>query len=382
MKSTETKTFETYKEFLSFMQKVNQDDKWLPCKVTDLHIESYQTADIDVERLNNNISLSATDEHIAESMTSNGTGCVISIPVGEETQTYPVRDTAVKSLCDRARLSGQTVYNNLTLLNHGFDQPKIMRYVKDRLGLILLRDGMVSAIHSGNDYDYSVLPAADLLQILEVELDYHMPNSKFVKGSFSHSLTTASFCFPDQEKDFLKILNDALARNKKPLEETAMPVLYFETNDIAQCSVTLVPKIRLSHSSFIRIGAPVSLTHQHKHTVFEFSQCIEKLFSSFRDNMKKVAELADVKITYPKECFINLAKKLKLPVKESNTALEIFLTYADDTNTSALDIYYALWEIPALLKASESSSEKLIRVEENITRALFANFKSVDKMIA
>ena len=74
---------------------------------------------------------------------------------------FPVRDTAYKSLLGRARISG----NALPKLS----RPKLAEVLNSCLALyrdsalLLIRDEKVSAAHSGDERDYSILEIDQLL---------------------------------------------------------------------------------------------------------------------------------------------------------------------------------------------------------------------------
>ena len=80
---------------------------------------------------------------------------------------YPLRTTAYKTLLDRAKISGTALPKlkkaelaavlNACLAVHSSD------------ALLLVRDEKVSATHSGDVRDYSVLPIDELLHTLEKE---------------------------------------------------------------------------------------------------------------------------------------------------------------------------------------------------------------------
>jgi hypothetical protein len=80
---------------------------------------------------------------------------------------YPLRDTAYKSLLDRAKVNGSALPKlsreklsevlNACFELHGND------------ALLLIRDEKVAAVHSGDPKDYSVLPISELLSLLQTK---------------------------------------------------------------------------------------------------------------------------------------------------------------------------------------------------------------------
>ena len=69
--------------------------------------------------------------------------------------------------------------------------------------LLLIRDEKISAAHSGDSMDYSVLPIDELLKVLTKTLDDRFPGSMFQGGYRDHSLSSASWTMPGQKEDLL-----------------------------------------------------------------------------------------------------------------------------------------------------------------------------------
>ena len=144
-----TTTFSTYPEMLSHHERLSKESVWRRCKVSELHIEPldmtsalYGNPDEFVEGTSNE-AVSDTAENLG-----------LALRVGGD--LYPIRMTAYKTLLDRAKISGTALPKlkrkdladvlNACLAVHSSD------------ALLLVRDEKVSATHSGDAKDYSVLP--------------------------------------------------------------------------------------------------------------------------------------------------------------------------------------------------------------------------------
>lgn len=124
-------------------------------------------------------------------------------------ELYPVRMTAYKSLLDRAKIGGTAL-------------PKLSREVLAEVlneclklysadALLLIRDEKISAVHSGDKVDYSVLPIDELLKGLQAKLDARFSGNEFESGYCDHSLVSASWRMPDQKEDLLGTYAKVLA---------------------------------------------------------------------------------------------------------------------------------------------------------------------------
>ena len=63
-----------------------------------------------------------------------------------------------------------------------------LSFIQLRLWL-LIRDEKVSAVHSGDAVDYSILPIDKLLKTVQEKLDARFPGNQFENGYSDHSLT-------------------------------------------------------------------------------------------------------------------------------------------------------------------------------------------------
>ena len=153
-----TTTFSTYPEMLSHHERLSKESVWRRCKVSELHVEPL---DLTSALYGNLSEFVAGTSNEAVSDTAENLG--LALRVGGD--LYPIRMTAYKTLLDRAKISGTAL-------------PKLKRKeladvlnaclaVHSSEALLLVRDEKVSATHSGDARDYSVLPIDELLHTLE-----------------------------------------------------------------------------------------------------------------------------------------------------------------------------------------------------------------------
>lgn len=103
--------------------------------------------------------------------------------------------------------------------------------------LLLIRDETVSAAHSGDDKDYSVLPMDELLTALEQKLEDRFPGFRFEGGYSDHSFTSGCWTFPGQKEDLLGTYAKPLAAHGKTAMATRLvPGIRFMTSDTGLAS--------------------------------------------------------------------------------------------------------------------------------------------------
>src|SRR5699024_7789407 len=93
---------------------------------------------------------------------------------------FPLRDTAYKSLLDRAKISG-TALPKLSREKLADVLNSCLALHRDS-ALLLIRDEKVAAAHSGDAMDYSVLEIDQLLDGLQIKMDERFPGNRFSSG--------------------------------------------------------------------------------------------------------------------------------------------------------------------------------------------------------
>lgn len=209
-------TFGSYLQILDCHQEQAKNSQWKRCSVRSLRIlpldeESSLTDDISA------FAEGTTQEAIDDTVL--GLGLAIRV----DGKLYPIRDTAYKSLLDRAKISGsvlpklsrKTLADVLNECLHMFNSE----------ALVLIRDEKVSAVHSGDARDYSILPVDELLTVLKKKLDERFPGGEFKEGYRDHSITSATFTFPRQREELLETYIKLLeTKGQKTIADKLIPV--------------------------------------------------------------------------------------------------------------------------------------------------------------
>lgn len=176
--------FSSYPTLLDYHEEQAKNSRWIRCKVADLQVEPLGESSPLIGNLSafavgtSQEAVKDTAENLGLAMRVNG-------------ELYPVRMTAYKSLLDRAKIGGTAL-------------PKLSREVLAEVlneclklysadALLLIRDEKISAVHSGDEVDYSVLPIDELLKALQAKLDARFSGNEFESGYCDHSLVSASW---------------------------------------------------------------------------------------------------------------------------------------------------------------------------------------------
>ena len=362
-------TFDSYPEMIHFHESLSKGTVWRRCKVKDLHVEPLDASSALCTTPSAFVP-GTSEDAVADTVENLG----LALRVGGD--LYPLRTTAYKTLLDRAKISGTALPKlkkaelaavlNACLAVHSSD------------ALLLVRDEKVSATHSGDVRDYSVLPIDELLHTLEQKMDARFPGYHFVNGYCDHAYTSGCWTFPSQREDMLGTYAKALqTKGMGTMATKLVPGIRFLTSDTGVASAK-VSAMLMGTQHPIHIGSCISVDHRLQRKVEDFDKELDQLFAQFCDSVSKLQTRLEIELKYPVHAMTRICKKFSLPKKEALEAIAMFeISYGGGTAT-AHDVFMALQEIPWLMKANKHPEAKLLTVEENMARALSIRWSDFD----
>lgn len=362
-------TFATFPEMQDYHQEQAKASIWTRCKVNSLEIEPLDKSSPLYGNVSAFVAGTTTD---AVEDTADHLGLAARV----DGNLYPIRETAYKSLLDRAKIGGTAL-------------PKLGRKVLAEVlndclklftadALVLIRDEKVSAIHSGDAVDYSVLPIDELLNTLQNKLDARFPGNQFEYGYADHSVASASWKMPDQKEDLLGAYTKLLAaQGKGTMASRLTPGIRFLTSDTGVASAK-VSALLIGGQYPIHIGGCVAVDHRHQSKVADFDVALDQLFAQFGESMEKLQKLMEIPLQYPVNAMTRVCKKLSMPKKAAIEAISMYEMAYGGGPATAHDIFLAMQEIPFILKSEGVSESKLLTLEENMARALSLKWSDYD----
>ena len=362
-------TFDSYPEMIHFHESLSKGTVWRRCKVKDLHVEPLDASSALCTTPSAFVP-GTSEDAVADTVENLGR----ALRVGGD--LYPLRTTAYKTLLDRAKISGTALPKlkkaelaavlNACLAVHSSD------------ALLLVRDEKVSATHSGDVRDYSVLPIDELLHTLEKKMDARFPGYHFENGYCDHAYTSGCWTFPDQKEDMLGTYAKTLqTTGMGTMAAKLVPGIRFLTSDTGVASAK-VSAMLMGTQHPIHIGSCISVDHRLQRKVEDFDKELDQLFAQFCDSVSRLQTLLEIELQYPVNAMTRICKKFSLPKKEALEAIAMFeISYGGGTAT-AHDVFMALQEIPWLMKANKHPEAKLLNVEENMARALSIRWSDFD----
>ena len=362
-------TFGSYGDMLEYHEEQAKNSLWTRCKVNSLMVEPLDKAS---PLYGDTSAFAAGTTNQAVEDTAENLGLAVRV----DGNLYPVRETAYKSLLDRAKINGTA----LPKLNRK-DLANILNACLQLFGadaLVLVRDEKVSAIHSGDAVDYSVLPIDELLRALQSKLDIRFPGNRFVYGYMDHSVSSASWKMPDQKEDLLGSYAKLLAsQGKSTMASKLTPGIRFLTSDTGVASAK-VSALLIGGQYPIHIGSCIAVDHRHQSTVSDFNIALDQLFAQFGESIEKLQKLLEVHLQYPVNAMTRVCKKLSMPKKAAIEAISMYEMAYGGGPATAHDVFLAMQEIPFIMKSDGMPESKLIALEENMSRALSIKWSDYD----
>lgn len=361
--------FSAFPDMLSYHEKIRTDSRWERTEVKNLEVAALDKASplfSDTASFDASVSREAIED-TAENL---------KLAIKVKDRFFPLRDTAYKSLLDRARVGGSALPK--------LPREKLAEVINSCLALhrdsalLLVRDEKVSAAHSGDTRDYSVLEIDQLLDGLQSKMDERFPGNQFSGGYVDHSITSASWTLPDQKTQLLDTYTKLLAaEGKTAMAAKLTPGIRFSTSDTGVASAK-VSALLVGLQYPIHIGGMISVEHRRQSKVPDFVESLDMLFAQFGDSVARLSGLLSIHLDHPVNAMTAICKRLALPKKAAMEAIDMFEMAIGEDSATAHDVFVAMQEIPFILKTQGTPESKLLALQENMARALTLKWRDYD----
>ena len=294
-------------------------------------------------------------------------------------ETYPVRSCAIKSILERARISGHAL-NKVSksiftqILNYCMD-------VASGDSLIKVADEKVSAVHGGDPKDYAILEILPLVQCVRSILDRDFAGNHFLTANFDHSIVTAIWSLDGQANELMETYRQAVAEKGVTEAMSARPGLRFTTSDVGVSAANLYPILLLGGSNrIIPLGDPLKLDHKNGADLDAFASSMDQLYACFKESIERQQQLLDVEIRYPYTTMLGVLKRIGITKKMSYEVADLFAGQSGvSSGCNAYQLYLAMSDVIFLAQCEGASAYRIAQLEENIARALRINWHEYDR---
>lgn len=361
--------FSDFPAMLSYHEQVRLNSRWERTEVKKLQVAALDKTSPLYEDTDS-FDLSVSREAVEDTAEN------LKLAIKLRDKFFPLRDTAYKSLLDRAKIGGSALPK--------LSREKLADVINSCLALhkdsalILVRDEKVAATHSGDDRDYSILEIDQLLDGLQHKMDERFPDNQFTAGYVDHAITSASWTLPGQKDELLETYTKLLvAEGKSSMAARLMPGIRFSTSDTGMASAK-VSALLFGTEYPIHIGGMIAVEHRRQSKVPDFVGSLDMLFAQFGDSVAKLAGLLTVHLDHPVNAMTAICKRLALPKKASLEAISMYEMAVGNEEATAHDVFMAMQEIPFILKTAGTPESKLLALQENMARALTFNWRDYD----
>lgn len=349
-------------EFLDFLKSIGRNSSWDRKKSKDLRLMPMDEDSKIAEQLREQYSQEGLDEEIINNTIRN-TGLVIRV----KNQYYPVRDCAIKTILDRAGISGPALRK--------VEKSVYARILNDCLkvaggeALLRISEGKVSAVLGGDCHDYAVLDTEQIFQRSVEYLNTHFAECNYLGGFYEHHMTSSLWELSSEDKLLEVYRNEMRLHGKTP--EEMKPVVRITTSDTGVSGANIYPMLLSgSRNDTIALGSPLRLEHKAGATIARFEEQLSMLYGKYQLAIGNLTKLLKIEIMNPVNCMKSVMKRLGIPKKYGMEAIELFKAQYGEDPCTAHDIYYGISEILFILACNGEEGSKITEMEEKIARAL------------
>lgn len=366
-------TFDDPGDFIQFLKERKENSRWMTAPSRNLVFETLEKNTQMGELYLRLYDHDGRAEIIADTMENT------SLLLKVNGETYPVRSCAIKSILERARISGHAL-NKVSksiftqILNYCMD-------VASGDSLIKVADDKVSAVHGGDPKDYAILEILPLVQCVRSILDRDFAGNHFLTANFDHSIVTAIWSLDGQANELMETYRQAVAEKGVTEAMSARPGLRFTTSDVGVSAANLYPILLLGGSNrIIPLGDPLKLDHKNGADLDAFASSMDQLYACFKESIERQQQLLNVEIRYPYTTMLGVLKRIGITKKMSYEVADLFAGQSGvSSGCNAYQLYLAMSDVIFLAQCEGASAYRIAQLEENIARALRINWHEYDR---
>lgn len=358
--------------FLDFLGERKENSQWLTAPSRALQFQSVAKG-------------SPMSDLYLKYYDANGQGAILAdtientgIMLNVNGKDYPVRSCAIKTILERARISGHAL-NKVS--KDVFSQ--ILNYcmgVAAGNSLIKVADEKISAVHGGDPKDYAILEMLPLFERVKDFLDEEFPGNRFLAASYDHVLTSAIWTLDGQANDLLATYRSEIAAKHLPITASVRPGLRFATSDVGMSGANLYPILLYgSANRIIPLGYAIKTEHKCGANLEYFDEQLKLLYAKFREAVEKQTQLVGIELSYPYNAMLGVLRRIGAPKKASFEAADMLEAQCGGTGCTAYEVYLAMSEVIYSLQCEGASGNRISQLEEVIARALHVNWHEYDR---
>lgn len=362
--------FQEQEDFLDCIKRIGKNSFWDVRRSRSLRLAAIREGSELETELKEAYEKEGLDPEIITDTVLN-TGLLLKV----KGRYYPIRACAVKSILDRAGISG----NGLKRLEKQVYARILNECLKTAQGEALIRisEGKISAVLGGDAHDYSILDMEQIFRHTAEYLEDNYRGCRYLAGFYEHEMASAMWELSGNDELLDAYRREIRLAGKVPEEMKA--VVRVTTSDTGAGGANIFPMLLAGKENrTISLGSPLRLGHRNGSSLREFDEQLKMLHGKYQLAAGNLIRLLKVDIVHPVSCMKRVLDRVQIPRKYAAEAVELFLAQNGEEPCTAHDIYYAMGEIPFLLACDGEEGSRLARVEENLARALALNWSDYD----
>lgn len=339
-------------EFLNLISDITTGDEWLEEVSCNMKLVPLEKEPIFLQSEMAELSLQASEDMVYDTMQNSQMCLKIN---GKH---HLLRKQAIKDLLLRAGLSGSGVSKLRDSNPQKFAEAInifLTHAQSNKTSSILMRGGKITSFHGEIDVDYVIMPQTDLFEV--VQRNAKRLFATFIEGSYSHSITAATYLLPHSEET-------------SELEELGIlsgytPALEIRTSDAGVSSASITTSFIVDGVT-IPCGTSLNVPHRSGASLEKFESQFDSVFSILKDGMSDLIRLSNIRINNPELATTRIAKLIGLPTKIVINDLGD-MALRGQLPTNAFEIYYYLSKCIKQMKLNKINKLNLL---ESLARIL------------
>lgn len=365
-----SRSFSESGEFFQFLSARQARSKWMTAPSKELRFEPVERGST-LGNLYMQIYDHNGDADVLEDTMEN-----TSLLLKVDGKDYPVRSCAIKTVLERARISGHAL-NKVSKTVFA----EILNYcmgVASGDSLIKIADEKVSAVHGGDPKDYTVMEMLPLFKATSDFLNREYPGNTFMTAHFDHSIATAIWRLDGQADNLLDTYHREIAA-KGLQTEKMVPALRFSTSDVGMSGANLYPIFLVgAESRIVPLGYSIRTEHKNGVDMQYFEEQLRLVYAQFEKALDKQVQLMNIEIRYPVTTLMRVLKRIKAPKKASYEAMDYFVAIHGDSPCTAYELFMQMSDVIFSAQCDGASGLRIAQLEEIVSRALNVNWHEYD----
>ena len=361
-KDSAKQSFVNEEEMKGFLKERESTVIWKRVDVNEIQYAGIETAPLLFTKAAKFLNL---DTDIALDTLSDNGSKMFALCDGE---TYAVRSSAISSIMDRAKVYGKSLQK--LPREQLSDILNMCSKVAGGKALIRISDGKISAVLGGDETEYSIIPAVDVMEEVSTYLAKTYPEAKFMGGYWDHNYTRIEWTLKEYAEEFA----EAISENP----ENITPSLVLTTSDTGMSAVTLQPRLNI-RGLHVPLNVELKTEHKNKRTILDVIESTHMIYAYFHKSVNELSKLNDILIENGKNCMLRIMKKCAIPKKAALHAAEAFEMMYGSREVTAREVYFSICETLMYDDSYlEADSRKRFKMEDNVAKCMAVNWKSYD----